>query len=244
MIGARNTLIRCGLERYWLLPSLSREIDRLGWRQLVYEAVDAVSDEVRTTRLATFTSVRDYIDIKEWGRNTENYSFSTGEVGRRCQHVPERYLDDRADLKGTRLKLLCRTRSLPVMDRVGRELKPPWPKDCRVCYVCNTGVIEDVEHFVMHCPKYAYRRHDLLSRVANILHHSSSNISSDEFTNMSNHAKSHILLGKRIGDPKTEDKIDRMTKRFLSKAWNARYPVTTAINKAMGTEYGVFSKTS
>ena len=145
MSGARNTLIRCGLEQYWLLPSLARGIARLGWRQLVYDAVDTVSDEVRTTRLATFPSVRDYIDIKEWGRNTENYSFSTGEVGRRCQHVPERYLDDRDDLKGTRLKLLCRIGSLPVMDKVGRELKPPWPKDCRVCYVCNTGVIEDVD---------------------------------------------------------------------------------------------------
>lgn len=242
MAGARNTLIRCGLEHYWLSPSLARETHRLAWRRLVYDMVDKVSDEARSTRLATFPSARDYVEIKEWGRNTEPYSFSSGEVDRLGQYVPERYLDDRSDLKGTRLKLLCRTGCLPVMNRVGRELKPPWPKECRVCYVCNTGVVEDVEHFIMDCPKYAFKRHDLLSRVANILHGSSGTISSDDFANMPSLAKSHILLGKRIGDPKTEDKIDRMTKRFLTKAWNARHTVTTAINKAMGTDYGVFSK--
>jgi hypothetical protein len=243
MIGARDTLLRYGLERYWLTPSLAQTTPRPSWRSLVYDTVDKMSDAARSTRLASFSSTQDYVEIKEWGKNTKAYSFSSGEEGRLCQHVPERYLDDRSDLKGTRLKLLCRTGCLPVMDRVGRELKPPWPKECRVCYVCNEGVIEDVKHFIMECPKYAVKRNDLLSRVANILHHSSSTISSDEFTNMPNHAKSHILLGKRIGDPKTEDKIDRMTKRFLTKAWNARYTVTTAINKAMGTSYGVFSKT-
>jgi hypothetical protein len=244
MIGARNTLIRYGLERYWLLPTLARETHRLGWRQLVYDAVDKASDEVRNTRLATLSSARDYVEIKEWSKNTEAYSFSSGENGRLCQHVPERYLDDRSDLKGTRLKLLCRTGCLPVMDRVGRELKPPWPKGDRICYVCNTGAVEDVKHFTMDCPKYTQKRNTLISRVANILQCSSGTVSGDEFTCMPSNAKSQILLGKRIGDPKTEDQIDRLTKRFLTKAWNARFPVTTAINRVMGTNYGVFSKTS
>jgi hypothetical protein len=244
MIGARNTLVRCGLEHHWLLPSLARETQHPAWRRLVYDAVDKVSDEARSARMATISSARDYVKIKEWGRNTENYSYSTGEVHRIGQHVPERYLDDRSDLKGTRLKLLCRIGGLPVMDRVGRELKPPWPKEYRVCYVCNIGVVEDVNHFIMDCPKYAHKRNDFLGRVANILHCSSSNISGDDFDNMSSHAKKEIVLGKRIGDPNTENKIDRMTKRFLTKAWNARHSVTKAINKAMGTNYGVFSKTS
>jgi hypothetical protein len=205
-------LVRYGMERYWLKPSLVQATSRR-----VYDTVDNMSDKMRSTRLASLPSTRVYVEIKEWGTNTKAYSFSSGEEGRLCQHVPERYLDDRSDLKGTRLKLLCRTGCLPVMDRVGRELKPPWPKECRVCYVCNEGLIEDIEHFIMACPKYAYKRNELLSRVANILHHSNSTVSSNEFTNMPNHAKCHILLGKRIGDPKTEDKIDRMDQTFFDQ---------------------------
>ena len=184
MIGAKNTLVRYGLERYWLKPSLVQATSRLGWRLRVYDTVDNMSDKMRSTRLASLPSTRGYVEIKEWGTNTKAYSFSSGEEGRLCQHVPERYLDDRFDLKGTRLKLLCRTGCLPVMDRVGRELKPPWPKECRVCYVCNEGLIEDIEHFIMACPKYIYKRNELLRRVANILHHSSSTVSSNEFTTM------------------------------------------------------------
>ena len=66
-------------------------------------------------------SVQIYNRIKEWGANTEAYSFSICEEGRLGRLVPERYLDDRDCLKDTRLKLLCRLNCLPVMDRVGRE---------------------------------------------------------------------------------------------------------------------------
>ena len=50
-----------------------------------------------------------------------------------------------------------------------------------------------------------------------------------------------IILGQRIGAPKLEDKIDAATKRFLRKAWNARSHWTTAVNKALGTTYDVFT---
>jgi hypothetical protein len=64
-------------------------------------------------------SATEYIDMKFWGRNSEEYCVMSGELDRLGQYVPERYLDDRDSLKGTRLKLLCRTGSLPVMARVG-----------------------------------------------------------------------------------------------------------------------------
>ena len=62
-----------------------------------------------------------YSTIKEWGPNPENYSFSVGEVGKPGQLVPERYLDDRSNLKGTRLKMLCRMGCLPLMESAARR---------------------------------------------------------------------------------------------------------------------------
>ena len=112
----------------------------------MYDAVDARSDALRLVSLADKPSAYTYTSIKEWGPNTVNYSFSTGEVGRLGQHVPERYLDDRSNLKGTHLKMLCR---LDLTDRVGREAKPPWPRDLRTCGACNTGRVEDIHLFVM-----------------------------------------------------------------------------------------------
>ena len=109
-------------------------------------------------RMTTLTSTADYASLKDWGVNTEEYSAFTGEEGRLGQHVPERYLDDRDNLKGTRLKMLCRTGALPVMRRVGRELDPAWPPESRVCFACNKEVVEDIHHFLMDCPAYHFKR--------------------------------------------------------------------------------------
>ena len=73
---------------------------------MVYDAVDRTSDAERRERMDGLGSTSTYSLIKEWGVNPKAYAFSGGEVGRLGQHVPERYLDDRQSLKGTRLKLL------------------------------------------------------------------------------------------------------------------------------------------
>ena len=107
------------------------------WKERVCQAVEAASDADRAARMEGMPSVQVYNNIKEWGTNTEAYSFSTGEEGRPGRLVSQRYLDDRVRLKGTRLKLLCRLNCLPVMDRVGREVKPKWPKHNRICFACG-----------------------------------------------------------------------------------------------------------
>ena len=48
-----------------------------------------------------------------------------------------------------------------------------------------------------------------------------------------------MILGKRIGDPIAEDRIDAAVKRYLTKAWNLRAGVTADINDALGTAYDV-----
>ena len=155
--------------------------------------------------------------------------------------MPERYLDDRRNLKGTRLKMLCRTGCLPLMVRVGREVVPKWPREMRTCLACNSGATEDVRHFVMECPAYAERRRGLLSQVARAAERSVVDI---PFSAVSVEKQFQLLLGKRVGDRLFEDRVDWQMKKFLVKSWNAREPIKTAINSHFGTDYGMFRTSS
>ena len=125
------------------------------WKDWVAELVDGASNTARTARLAELPSAQDYAHTKHWGRTPSEYAFSTGEVDRWGHRTPGRYLDDRRDLKGTRLKLLCRTGALPVMRRLGREQRPPWPLERSRCYACHTGAVESVSHFLGECRTFA-----------------------------------------------------------------------------------------
>ena len=151
------------------------------------------------------------------------------------QYVPERYLDDRTDLKGTRLKLLCRLGCLPLMNRVGREQEPPWPKESRVCLMCSLGEVEDVDHFIMRCPAYDRHRQRLLLTVDTAISKTAAPI--PQILGANNRLA--IVLGKRIGAIRWEDKIDMATKCYLRKAWNGRGRLTRAVNTALCTNYDV-----
>lgn len=181
--------------------------------------------------------------------------------------TPERYLDDRADLKGTRLKLLCRIGCLPVMNRVGREQKPPWEKSTRICPCCSLGEVEDVAHLILRCSTYNRHRQRLFATMhaaardpdAYSIKPARPGKPSVDIPHTESYEKAKVLLrsptqcwqasaamllavilGQRIGAPKLEDKIDAATKRFLRKAWHARSHWTTAVNEALGTSYDVF----
>jgi hypothetical protein len=153
--------------------------------------------------------------------------------------VPERFLDDRTRLKGTRLKLLCRLNCLPVMDRVGREVKPKWPKRSRVCFACGADTVEDVHHFIMECPRYAVKRAGLMSQVRRILSRSVGTLSAAAFVDMGTSSQCEVILGRRIGDAVAEDQMDAVVKRYLTKTWNMRAEVTARINAVLGTAYDV-----
>ena len=204
-------------------------------------AADHSSDSSRVASLAHKPSSLDYISMKAWGINLEEYSFSSGEAGRLGQHVPERYLGDRTDLKGTRLKMVSRLGCLPLMNRVGRETRPPWPREYRTCALCCSAKIEDVHHFVMECPRYEAKRIGLLRQVVGILAQSTGNATAIDFAGMPTRDQLAVLLGKIISDPAAEDKIDRNVKRFLSKCWNLRSKVTRAVHDALFTSYGIYS---
>jgi hypothetical protein len=45
-----------------------------------------------------------------------------------------------------------RTSCHPLKIETGRHCKPPWPRENRLCSVCN--VIDEEEHFLASCKKY------------------------------------------------------------------------------------------
>jgi hypothetical protein len=137
------------------------------------------------------------------------------------------------------LKLLCRLGCLPVMARVGREVKPKWPKQSRVCFACGCDAVEDVHHFIMDCPRYAAKRAGLITQIGHILSRSADSLAAAAFADMDGPAQCEVILGRRIGDPIAEDRIDSAVKRYLTKAWNLRAEVTARINTVLGTAYDV-----
>ena len=242
MPSAERTLRRHGMAAEWLNPDLApvEAWKKSGdWKTRVYTAVERVSEEERQQRMQRMSSAARYVPMKEWGVNPVEYSFSSGEKGRNGSLVPERYLDDRSDLKGTRLKALCRLGCLPLMERVGREARPPWPRSMRICQACDTGAVEDVHHFMMVCPMHTHRRAKLLKTVDAALARADGPGDKVNFLVMNSMSQHRVLLGQRVGDPAAEDRIDEMVKRYLRKTWNARAGVTTVINEVMGTVYGV-----
>ena len=133
--------------------------------------------------------------------------------------MPEPYLDDRNEPIGRRLKLMCRAGCLPILKRVAREAK--LPASHGTCKMCNSGRIEDIEHFVMDCKAYSQWRSKMLE---NVKFGPESQTQSDRLD---------VLLGKSTGTSKTDDRTDMAVKRFLKKAWRARKWLVLATNKIL-----------
>jgi hypothetical protein len=193
--------------------------------------VDEKGDRARHNAMFILSSLANYVYINDWGPTAKADAVFSSEEGRLGFLTLERYLDVRTDLKGTRLKMLCRLNCLQVLDRAGRETKPPWPRNQRVCCMCNTGLIEDVRHFVMDCPAYTPKREKQTGSV----HSWIALVGAPAFQEIGKDEKFHTILGKQFGD-RTEDQVDPAVQRFLSKSWNAREPATTTLDAALGTD--------
>ena len=53
-------------------------------------------------------------------------------------------------------------------DRISRPfLDKKWCKMCddERCVLCNSGEVEDVEHFLMRCEEFRWERQDLLEKI-------------------------------------------------------------------------------
>ena len=225
-------LLAAKLGSFWGQPSAAARLCKASWKKRVYTEVDRLHDDRRAQRMSTMSSAEVYVGMKEWGANEEKYSFSRGERGKLGHQVPERYLDDRVNLKGTRLKMLCRLGCLPLLDRVGREAKPKLQPEMAVCLVCSSGAVESIKHLVMDCPAYATRRHTLMQQVGR-----AADRAGVAFAALPPEEQFLLLLGKRVDDPVLENRVDWQVKKFLCKSWTKRKPVMDAINRQFGTQY-------
>ena len=160
-----------------------------------------------------------FVRSKYWGKVGKTFSCFAGEVGRRGALVPEPYLDDRNKPIGRRLKLMCRAGCLPLGKRVAREAGLPAVHG--ICKMCNSGSIEDIEHFICDCEAYAQPRAKMLESV--------------HFTPecLTRSDRLDVILGRSTGSSKTDDKIDMAVKRFLKKAWRTRKWLVLAINEIL-----------
>ena len=80
----------------------------------------------------------------------------------------------------------------------------------------------------------------MLTQIIRELTKYTGDVTAIDSAEMDSNAQLAVLLGKRISDPKSDDRIDRNMKRFLSKCWNLRSAVTGAINDALDTSYGIY----
>jgi hypothetical protein len=220
---------RYGMDQYWTNIDMC-SVGKDDWSQTVYEQVDGVFDELRGERILDLPSAGTYTHIKDWGPTTKEYAYSRGELHRLGQYVPEQYLDDRTNMGGAHVKLMCRLNCLPVMDRVGREREPKWSKVSRTCLACDQSEVETVEHFVMECPRYDRHRAILFRDINRRL---------PSFSEMQTSEKLRVVLGRRTGRLLVDKAIDNMVKRRLKKFWNLRSPISKAINNVLKTSYWV-----
>lgn len=230
MVGTRKMLETCGLGQFWLDPAAVSRMAKEDWKKMVAEAVEGVEDKERERRLGAMSSEESgrYQRCKKWGRVTKEEAAFSGEKGRRGARVHERYLDDYRDGVGRKLKMLCRAGCLPVLDRVGRETG--WPDTLRTCMLCGTEP-ETIQHLLVTCPAHARHRDSLVARV-----YEGAGGAWVDYESLSPNDQCDLLLGRSTGVAVLDDKIDRLVKRFVRKAWAGRGRVVEAVEVATGVE--------
>ena len=239
LISSRTYLNNLGLQSFWVNPALCAQESKKNWQEIAYEAVEGDEDTKRASRMSSLSSLEDYVMVKYWGTNDAGHSEFTGEIGRRGYRVPECYLDDRSCGQHiNRLKLLCRCRALPLLDRIGRERS--WPIKMRLCMGCAKGEVEDTRHFFMSCDRYADIRTLLMDSVLGIVTTQgfggelSNGDKASGFESFSNHTKLQVILGRRVGDAAAEKGIDKAVKLFIREAWLRRKDIRTHLNALLG----------
>ena len=142
------------LMRFWRDSNQCVRMRKDAWKKTVYKAVETKEETQREARFTAMTgsSAARYLRIKKWSKVTEPFAKFTGEVDKLGALVHERYLDDHDEPTGTKIKLQCRAGNVPVLRKVGQEMK--WAPTLWKCMLCNSGEIETQEHLALSCPEY------------------------------------------------------------------------------------------
>ena len=214
----KKLLLDNDLDSAWNDPSSCTETSKGGWNSSVAEAIETSETTATMNRLANLSSdsAARFLRSKDWGKLRKEFATSKSEAGRRGALVCERYLDDRKEPVGRRLKLMCRAGCLPLLKRIAREEK--LPVIAGICKMCNTGYVEDLDHFILECEAYSKPRTKL------------SALTSLDPLCLKPEDRLDFLLGRSTGSVDTDTLIDLTFKRFLKKAWRIRIWLVKEIN--------------
>ena len=161
----------------------------------------------------------------------------------------EPYLDDLNEYIGRRLKTLCRLNTLPLQDKIGKQLgkwRPGSSKwHCPLCTINKTP--DNLIHYFLDCPSLHFYRLKLLTKVEDTLTATHNQVRNEapgelpptyeDFTSLNKEDQLQILLGKQINAPKAEAYIDLHVKRFLRKTWKLRRPHVEKANRLYQTHH-------
>ena len=98
----------------------------------------------------------------------------------------------------------------------GRHTRPVTPADLRICTVCN--VVEDEEHLLLHCVKYAEERNVLFSKIV---------IAFPDFNNLSSNDKLVFLISSQPLYSNAGGEI--CLQSFPAKKWTCLISATSTI---------------
>ena len=108
-----------------------------------------------------------------------------------------------------------RTSSLLAIER-GWCTRPVNPADLRICTVCN--VVEDEEHLLLHCVKYAEERNVLFSKIV---------IAFPDFNNLSSNDK--LVFLNSLQDPYIVMLVENCLQLIPAKKWTCLIFATSTI---------------
>ena len=143
----RSLLHAYGFDAEW--GSRSVGPDPNAWLTLVQEATSVRASESAAAALASSSLLSNYVQYRVCGKDGI-----------------ARYLDDRANIQGTRLLTKCRLGWLLTMAAVAKMMK--WPEAGAQCLLCGEGA-ETVQHFVQECPFLECCRTRMMSCIAQSL---------------------------------------------------------------------------
>ena len=115
------------------------------------------------------------------------------------------YVDNLIDIKQRAAISKIRTSSHTLMIEKGRHKNIPISE--RICQVCNSGHIENEEHFLLHCKYFEQERQLFVNKI---------NTSYPSFVNSSPRIKIIFLLNNK------SSKILRMSSSFILNCFRKR----------------------
>ena len=133
--GMRNMLEEYGLLDYWEDQMAVVWLSKEGWREVVYAGVDQIMLSNFNEGFENTRSGWRYNRLRYWGRIPAKNARSKADIGRPAHRCVPRYLDEWMTHRGTcRLKLACRTGTLPTVGRLA-----------------NMGCLEDLGEVCLMC---------------------------------------------------------------------------------------------